>query len=361
MPKEGDKFLKSAVITDRVGHSLKMRWVNGKVAVVTFAVVFTACAIVFSDVILGAATEAAKRFALNALSSVLLFTIASDMLVKSGFGEVCKRVSGKLFPSMLGLNGGFAAPFIIGAVAGYPLGVKTVCDLYRRGACSKREAESALALCSVPGLGFTVAFVGGVLWDDIRFGIAAWVSCLIGAVAVGVFGGIVLKKEGGSVGNEHDGGGAEAGSEFSVAEVLIESVGDAATTVLRVFGFVVFFNAVAAVLWGFTAWSGILEDGASASVQAITVSFFEFSSGVSQLVTCRFPSVCFFSRICIDGADIARGLTVAVLAWSGMSVHMQSWGFTASCGLSARKYYIGKAASVFISVCFYALTVCFAS
>ena len=348
-------------MTETVGYSLKTRWGKGRVAVVFFAVIFTAYAIVIPDVIFGAATEAARRFALNALSSVLLFTTASSMLVKSGFGEVCKKVTGRVFLRFFGLNGGFAAPFIIGAVSGYPLGVKTVCELYRRGECGKWEAESAMAFCSVPGLGFTIAFVGGVLWGDIRFGICAWVSCLMGAVAVGVLGGRWLKRRGCSDGTHVVIGDGAEGGDFSAVAVIIESVWDAAVTALRVFAFVVFFNAVAAVLWGFTAWFGVLDGGATAFIKAVTVSFFEFSSGVSRIADCALPSVCFFSRFYIDGAVVLRGLTVAVLAWSGVSVHMQSHGYIASCGLSARRYYIGKAASVLLSVFFYALTVCVAS
>ncbi len=347
-------------MTDGVVGSLKTRLRYGRVAVIAFAIAFTACAIAFPSVILGAATEAARRFALSAFSSVLLFSIASNMLVKSGFGEVCKRATGRLLPRLFGLNGAFAAPFIIGAVAGYPLGVKSVCELYRRGECSKREAESALALCSVPGVGFTVAFIGGALWGDIRFGITAWLSCLLGAVAVGLFGKKGMKNGSAALWLNGDGNSATAESEFSIAAVIAESVGDAATTVLRVLAFVVFFNAIAALLWGFTACIGVFDGGVSACIKALTVSFFEFSSGVSQLASSAIPSVCFFSFFCIDGAIIARFFTVAVLAWSGVSVHMQSHGFIALCGLSARRYYIGKGVSVFTSACFYALTVCLA-
>ena len=357
MPKEGDKFLKGAIMTDGVMGALKPRLGYGRVAAIVFAVGLIACAVAFPNVILGAATEAAKRFAISAFSSVLLFTAASNMLIKSGFGEVCKRATGKLIPRLFGLNGGFAAPFIIGAVAGYPLGVKTVCELYRRGECSKGEAESAFALCSVPGVGFTVAFVGGALWEDVSFGITAWISCLAGAVAVGMLGSKAVKNGSAPMRCNGDGIGASEESGFSVAAVIAESVGDAASTVLRVLAFVVFFNAVAVILWGFTAWIGVFDGGALACIRALTVPFFEFSSGVSQLASSAIPSVCLFSFFCIDGAVVARLFTVAALAWSGVSVHMQSQGFISSCGLSARRYYIGKGISVFISVCFYALTV----
>jgi hypothetical protein len=142
---------------------------------------------------------------------------------------------------------------------------------------------------------------------------------------------------------------------FSISEAVVEAVCDAAISVLKVFAFVVFFNAVSAIIWGFTAWLPFFDTEAVPWLYSLQLSFFEFSSGVSGIASTELPCIAFLASFGLDGVGLARLLTVVALAWSGMSVHMQTAGFAASCGLSLRRYYIGKRLSVCASVLFYVL------
>jgi hypothetical protein len=88
-------------------------------------------------------------------------------------------------------------------------------------------------------------------------------------------------------------------------------------------------------------------------LNAVTVSFFEFSSGVFAIAEASFPSVALPSFLYIGGEALARAFTVAALSWSGVSVHMQAAGFTAPFGISMREYYLRKAAAVLLSFLLY--------
>ena len=347
--------MKDTVTLGRRSYAVKSRGGYARIFLMVCSAFFTAFAVISPQSVLSSVSASAEAFVKRAMPSVLLFSIASGMLMLCGFGEVCERFLGRAFRRLLGIGGAMAAPFILGAVAGFPVGAKAVCELYSRGGCSRTEAERGLALCSNPGLGFTVAGVGGAIWGDLRFGWTAWAVCLLSSLLTDrVKNGIdavnptVLREKDGFRSCEH-------GDEFSVSKTVTDSVVNGALTVLKVFGFVTFFNALASVLWGFTALIPFFDLSERPWLKAIAVSVLEFSSGVSEIASVSFPRLgpsVFFS---VSGIRVARALTVAALSWSGFSVHMQAAGFTASYGFSMREYYRCKTASALLSPVLYLL------
>ena len=351
--------MKSAAISYLHCYDAIKKREKRRISTVVFAVFFTLCAVISPKTVSGAVMGAAEKFVRSALPVMLPFAVASGVLVKSGFGEMCRKAVGLPFRALLGIDGVFVAPFVLGAVAGFPIGAKTVCELYCRRACTREEAERALAICSNPGIGFTVAGVGGVLWNDMRFGVMAWIACLLASVTVGVIKkrdnavnrrGLEFSDD--KVGMEFEADLSEEQKEFSVSKAVTEAIREGANTMLAVVVFVAFFNAVSSIFRGFTVCLGMDAPWFDALIN----SFFEFSSGVNALSSVPFFGFGFGQLFYIDGALIAQVFTVAALAWSGVSVHMQTAGFTASCGLSMGKYYCGKLLSTVVAPLFFLLT-----
>lgn len=349
MQKEWNTYLKGTTLSYRGESCVRLRMEKGRAVTVIFTLVFIVFAVISPKTVIGATARAADSFARSALPVLLPFAVASGILIRCGVGDACGRRLGKPFERLFGISGAFAAPFLLGAVAGFPIGARSVCELYGRGECDREEAERALAFCSNPGVGFTVAGVGGALWGDLRFGFLAWFSCLAASALIAMLGrgeNAVNRREN----TENELGFSETevvgrDGSFVISRVVTEAVREAAMALVSTFAFVVFFNAISAVLRGITVSLRFSESWIGAVVTAVM----EFSSGVAEISEATFPQFPAFAELFADGNIVARVITVAALSWSGMSVHMQVAGFTASCGISMRKYYRGKIASALLA------------
>jgi len=350
MRKGASAFLKGTAVTCSAPAAISLGAEKKRLLTVAFAVMFTVCATVFPKTVAEAVTSAAVGFARAALPVMLPFTVASGMLIKSGFGSVCERTVGRCFKRCFGISGSLAAPFVLGAVAGFPVGARTVTEMYKRGECGRNEAERALGLCSNPGFGFTVAGVGGVMWGDTRFGLYLWISCLLSSLAVGVLSKRKKRNDTVNLRNlnsfiaESNGvdtieSEAEGQTDFSAFRIVAEAITEAAHALLSVLVFVVFFRTISAVLLEITACLPFFAQYNGGWWGAVLTAFLEFSSGALEISSASFPQVFLPIPFAYDGSLIPRLLTVATLAWSGVSVHMQTVGFTVSCGIKMSEYY----------------------
>lgn len=341
-------FLLPSVKTAEVTR-IKKPQEKARRTVAFFALLFTVGAVISSKTAVTEAFNTASFFVRSALPAMLPFTVASAILIKSGFGETCRKTVGAAFPKLFGISGAAAAPFILGAIAGFPIGTKTVAELYDQGECDLNDAEKALALCSNPGFGFTVAGVGGVMWGDRLFGLAAWLSCLTSSVIIGIIAKIFEPKK---LSRSHSAIHKKQPltEPYSVSKTVSDSVKEASVALLAVFAFVVFFSTVSTVLVGALTLLPFAEQ--SPILNAVTNAFFEFSSGVSAISQLKSDTLL---PTFTEGANalVTKLITVSTLAWSGISVHMQTRGITAPYGINMKRYYRRKLASALLApICF---------
>lgn len=57
------------------------------------------------------------------------------------------------------MPGAAAYPLVLGFISGYPIGAKTVCQIYSSGLCTKKEAEILLAYTNNSGPLFIIGTV----------------------------------------------------------------------------------------------------------------------------------------------------------------------------------------------------------
>jgi hypothetical protein len=72
--------------------------------------------------------------------------------------------------------------FICGIISGYPIGAKSVCDIYARGKISKSEAESLLAYCNNSGPLFVIGAVGVGIYGSLTVGVALYMVHIFCAI-----------------------------------------------------------------------------------------------------------------------------------------------------------------------------------
>lgn len=262
------------------------------------------------------------------IPSLFPFMIAGEVLILSGFPLICDKYLGKLFNRVFGISGKGAAAFIIGAFCGFPVGAKTAVMLYTSGEVDKKEAERLSGICNNGGIGFLISGIGIGIWQSPAFGIALYFSQLISAAIAGILlFGTRKKTFASSSINCKD---TSPEKTFSVSETVSTAISTAVLSMLRITGFVVFFEVLLSAL------SSILSYvGAGLLSTCLLSAFTEITAGAKALkLLSTIPSY--------SWSLLAKILTFTISAWGGLSVYMQFCAFAFPSGISTRSYLKSK-------------------
>ena len=83
-------------------------------------------------------------------------------------------------------NGMVSYAFLMSIISGYPIGSKTVSDLYQNKILSHTEAVRASVLCSTSSPAFLISCVGNFMFKSTLFGALIYAVNVISAITVGV-------------------------------------------------------------------------------------------------------------------------------------------------------------------------------
>lgn len=116
------------------------------------------------------------------LPALFPFLILTGLLTKLGAAQ---KLADRLSPltEKIGLPGSAAYCLLVSLLSGYPVGSRTVADLYKGGAITREQAKRMSVLCSTSGPMFLVGSVGGAM-----FGSAAAGAILLAAHLLAVIG-----------------------------------------------------------------------------------------------------------------------------------------------------------------------------
>ncbi len=262
--------------------------------------------------------ETTKRAVTDALSfcfstlipSLFPFAVAGEVLVSAGFGEFCGKLCGNRFMRGRGLSA-----FLLGAFCGFPIGGKTAISFYENGELERSEAELLCAVCNNAGAGFVIAGIGSAMWKSTSFGVCLYLVQLISAILTAYLLKPLFKRDTNAPRTrniiEKD------DYPHSVSSIISNAVPNAVFTMLRVSGFVVFFELLLSLV----------------SPNAVLSVLLEITSGVTALL-----------RLSIEPANefLAKAGTFFAVGFGGLSVHMQLASFMGKSGISMYRYTIFK-------------------
>ena len=254
-------------------------------------------------------------------------------MVELGLAGALGRLLEPLMERLFRVSGSCASAVALGFLGGYPVGARTAIELYRKGMCSKTEAQRLLAFCNNSGPAFILGVVGTGVFASSRAGLLLYLAHAAASVCVGLLFRFYRGEERRAAGRSRT--QVEA-KRFSAA--FTGAVGSGLTSVLNICAFVVLFTVIIRLL----VLSGVLPVLSGAVglllaplgvdqvwVQRLLTGLLEVSTGVSALAG--------------EGALSGR-LTLAafLLGWAGLSVHCQVLSFLGGSGLSPRTYLVGK-------------------
>jgi sporulation integral membrane protein YlbJ len=263
------------------------------------------------------------------IPSLFPFFVLSTLLVDLGivvwFG---RALEGAMWP-LFRVNGVCASALTLGLVGGYPVGARTAISLYRKGLCSRTEAERLLAFCNNSGPAFILGVGGAGVFVSGSVGLLLYAVHMLASVLVGLV--FRFYKPGGRPARRRTENYIGAPR---LTAVFTAAVRDGFSAVLGICAFVVFFSVVIRLLTLSGAFSaaakllvplGFTETGA----ENLLTGVIELTSGVWSLAG--------------TGALVGRlSLAAFMLGWAGVSVHCQVLSFLGESGLSAKTYFAGK-------------------
>ena len=268
----------------------------------------------------------------SVIPSLFPFFVVVSFAVGCGFFAVLRR---------LGLPVG-AAVFLVGIVGGYPVGARTVGELYRGGGLARERAETLLTFCNNAGPSFIFSIAGVGVFGSQKIGLALYGIHILSALAAG---GLLDGLR--SVRNVSKTAGSDmktarcdmkpasncmksAGNGTKLPALFVSCVGSAAAAMVNICAFVIFFLVVMALVR--QAWPGL---------PPLALGLLELTGGITSL----------------EASPAGFCMAAALLGWGGVSVHCQTAAVLEDTGLSLRRYLLAKALQAVISALF-ALGLC---
>lgn len=317
----------------------------------TVKIILKTLALLSAIVCLALSSKTAMRAAQDALSTCLTillpslfpFFVLSRMLIASGGANVLGRGLNWLMRPLFHINGNGAAAFLLGLISGYPIGAKTVTELYREKALTKSEAENLLCFSNNSGPLFILGAVGTGMYASQTIGLLLYTVHVLSAVTVGILLRFTIPTSNIP---------AAATYHASGSSIFTASVEDSISTLLHVFGYVIFFAVIMQLLQDFQITILLtrllsfvnLPNGV---IESLLCGMLELTTGIKKLSEAIAP------------LHVQFIFTSAILGWAGLSVHFQVKGILSGSGLSFGKYLFGKGLQAIISAIYAAVLLVF--
>lgn len=273
--------------------------------------------------------EAAKQGMLlwynAALPSLFPFAVGTTMLVGLGFpnllGRAIRPVSKRLFKLS---PGGFFV-FLCGMLSGYPIGMKTLAEMYENRLVSREEARRLILFCNNSGPLFVIGSLGAVMLGDPALGIPVLICHYLSAVIIAVFTGLSVTAA------EYDPQLFVKKESFTVC--FCSAVEKGCGSMIAICGYIVLFSVIIRLIGILGIVPFICRHDPVA--EALVLGSLEMTNGCSIIAhtdtALKLPLLC------------------ALVSFGGFSVHAQSAGFISRTDLPFSYYIKGKAVSAMLA------------
>lgn len=240
----------------------------------------------------------------SVIPALFPFFVASGLFISLGGAESLGRLLGPLLRP-LGCGGAGGGALLLGLVGGYPVGARSVGELYRQGLCTRRQCQRLLLFCNNSGPAFIIGVAGLGCFGSLRAGL--WLYLIHALSALGLAALLPRAEETAP---------APLRTPPAPLAAFLQAVQSAMETMLRLCAFVIFFLVLLRLLTGLT---GLRHPG--------VLGLVELTQGILGLES--NPA----------GFCWAAGL----LGWGGLSVHCQTAAVLDGTPLRLGPYLLAKA------------------
>ena len=276
--------------------------------------------LIFSGEAVAGAAEGMALCANVIVPTLLPFFVLSDILCSMGLPGYLGRLFDGAFCRLFGVGGAGAAAFILGLTGGYPLGAKSVGELYRSGEISQTEARHLALFCNNSGPAFIIGMAGIGICHSAGIGVLFYIAHGLAALAVGI---LLCRK------TEHHSSPKQAICTLELSEAISAAMTRAVKSTAMICGFIIFFS----MLSGIFRTSGLLGELvlllcsrtplSVTQARAMLLGLMELGGGISAMGS-------------LGAEPINLAICSFLLGWGGLSVHFQTASVLSGYGLKSR-------------------------
>ncbi len=215
----------------------------------------------------------------------------SEIILKTG---LYRKISILFFPfyKILQMPAGLFSVFLLGNLAGYPVGAKLLSQLVKNGTITKETAKNMAVFCYNSGPAFVIGTVGIAVYQSIKAGIYIYASCLIANYIFAIGFSLVLKKSYKKFKTDKE-------KIKLSSEVLVSSVESSGKSMLMICLMVTAFSVFTSVL----KTTGIFSFFNQPLIEKTVMAFMEITNVTSFTGNYTLmPLICFlisFGGICV--------------------------------------------------------------
>lgn len=271
------------------------------------------------------------------IPSLFPFFVLSSLLVSLNLTRYPGRWLERAMKPLFGVSGSGASALLLGMVGGYPVGAKTVAELYSSRQCTKAEAQRLLLFCNNAGPAFFLGVVGGSILKSVKLGLLLWICHMASALLLGFFAERLFPLQNSTTASFSSVSYTKAAPSSAI--LFVDAVKKSFLSVLNICAFVILFG----ILLTFCRLAGIFDLLTCScttvrsvdTVQALFSGIIELSNGIAALP--------------IRPLSLALPLAAFLLGWGGICVHCQTVSVLAGSGLSIVPYLCAKLLHGFLS------------
>lgn len=252
------------------------------------------------------------------LPALLPFMILSTFMVKENITGVVSRVAAPVFCRLFGVSGAGCYPVVIGLLSGYPVGARTVAQVYKKGLISRGEAQYILSFCNNASPMFMMEYIG---LECMNLKMPAQLCMLLYLSAwLNALGERIVKKY--DFRRQKNAVIAMSRRRGNWIASLDESILDAFVVITKVGGYMLLFSILS--LW----IENVLPVGEM--IKYIGIGVLEITTGGAL-----------FARLTME-EWLRGGIFLALCAFGGCSSVAQTASVLSDTDLSVKKYILAK-------------------
>lgn len=285
---------------------------------------------IYPEEIINASFNGLLIFGTRVFPSLLPFMIATNLLSSLGFISFLSRILNIIMVPLFKVSGVGAYPLVVGLISGYPLGAKVVCDLREKNLITKEDGNRLIMFTNNSGPLFILGSVGIGMFQSKEIGYFLLFVHVISAIISGISFSALYKTI--SISNTSANKNIE---KLSIGQIFNNAIENSIQTSLRVGGFIIIFTIISKII----SLIGIFENDI---IENVFIGLIEMTNGVFLLSKEE------------SKANII--LSSFLIAFGGLSIHMQSISFICQTDISLIRYMFGKMVSSFINIIIALLT-----
>ena len=269
------------------------------------------------------------RYALRLCAELIIpslfpFFVVSGLLSRLGFSA---RLAGRLSrpaARLYGISGAGATALFMGLIGGYPLGAAYIADMRRQGLISAEEGERLMGFCNNSGPAFLIGSIGAGVFGSARLGLGLYIIHILSALITGLF---------------FRGSGRYKAQMPHLPEsrgsALIDSVRQAAQSILSVCGFIVCFCVIIGLMDAGGYFSLLVGRLAALTglelhaARALLSGVLELGSGIGAMRG-------------LSPSPVNLAIAAGIVGWGGVSVHFQTYAVLAESDIKGDLHLTGR-------------------